>query len=40
MKLNNQTEIELLYHFNGADGLKTGYVKASGWGLAGSAKRK
>jgi len=29
----------LLYHFNGADGLKTGYVKASGWGLSGSAKR-
>ncbi len=29
----------LLYNFNGADGLKTGYVKKSGWGIAGSAIR-
>ena len=29
----------LLYNFNGADGLKTGYVKKSGWGIAGSAFR-
>ena len=29
----------LLYRFNGADGLKTGYTQASGHGLAASAKR-
>ena len=29
----------LLYRFNGADGLKTGYTEASGHGLAASAKR-
>ena len=29
----------LLYRFDGADGLKTGYTKASGHGLAASAKR-
>ena len=29
----------LLNNFNGADGLKTGYVKESGWGIAGSAIR-
>jgi len=30
---------KLLVHVNGADGLKTGYVKESGWGIAGSALR-
>ena len=30
---------KLLVHLNGADGLKTGYVKESGWGIAGSALR-
>ena len=30
---------KLLGNFIGADGLKTGYVKASGWGIAGSAIR-
>ena len=29
----------LLYRYSGADGLKTGYTRASGHGLAGSAKR-
>ena len=29
----------LLYNFSGADGLKTGYVKASGWGISASAKK-
>ena len=28
---------KLLTNFNGADGLKTGYTKKSGWGMAGSA---
>ena len=30
---------KLLNNVNGADGLKTGYVKESGWGIAGSAIR-
>ena len=30
---------KLLNNINGADGLKTGYVKESGWGIAGSAIR-
>ena len=30
---------KLLTHFSGADGLKTGYVKSLGWGIAGSAIR-
>ena len=30
---------KLLFNFNGADGLKTGYVKSSGWSIAGSALR-
>ena len=30
---------KLLNTFSGADGLKTGYVKSSGWGIAGSALR-
>ena len=29
---------KLLTSFNGADGLKTGYTKKSGWGISGSAK--
>ena len=30
---------KLLFNVSGADGLKTGYVKSSGWGIAGSAIR-
>jgi len=30
---------KLLYDFIGADGLKTGFTKKSGWGISGSAKR-
>ena len=30
---------KLLTNFDGADGLKTGYTKKSGWGIAGSAIR-
>ena len=30
---------KLLTNFDGADGLKTGYTKKSGWGISGSAKK-
>ncbi len=30
---------KLLYNFQGADGLKTGFTKKSGWGIAATAKR-
>jgi len=37
--INQPNRNRLLYNVNGADGLKTGYVKKSGWGIAGSAIR-
>ena len=37
--INQPNRNKLLTHFDGADGLKTGYTKKSGWGIAGSAIR-
>ena len=37
--INQPNRNKLLINFDGADGLKTGYTKKSGWGIAGSAIR-
>ncbi len=37
--INQPNRNKLLYKFQGADGLKTGYTKKSGWGISGSAIR-
>ena len=38
-KIRQPNRNKLLQNFEGTDGLKTGYTKASGWGIAGSAIR-
>jgi len=39
-KISQPNRNKLLFDFEGADGLKTGFTKKSGWGIAGSAIRE
>tara|TARA_B100001115_G_scaffold64867_1_gene47971 strand:- start:130 stop:708 length:579 start_codon:yes stop_codon:yes gene_type:complete len=38
-EINQPNRNKLLYQFQGADGLKTGFTKKSGWGIAATAAR-